>query len=339
MNIALLGFGTVGQGLAKVIKEKKETLKKRYSMEINIVGVADSSGAALNENGLDVDILLKSKEKGSVSNYPKFGRDLTGSELIKESNADLIVEATPTNISDGEPGNTHIRCALKEKMHVVTSNKGPLALFFSDLVGLAERNKVEFRYEASVGGAMPIINLARETLAGNEILAIVGILNGTTNYILTRMLKEEEPFSYILKEAQELGIAEADPTLDISGVDTACKLVILANTLMNMKQSYRDVKVEGITRITPEAMELAWKNGYVIKLIGEARNSNLEVGPRLVPAHHPLSVEGTLNVAMLETDLAGEVTVVGRGAGQKETCSALLSDIIAIHKKMLSEIR
>ncbi len=335
MNIALIGFGTVGQGLLKVIEEKREALKDRYLLDLNIVGVADSKGAALNDDGLEIETLLKVKERGSVLQYPKYGKNLTGSDLIKESNADLIVEITPTSITDGEPGITHIRYALNEKKHVVTSNKGPLALFYSDLIDLARRNDVELRFEASVGGAMPIINLAKETLAGNNILAIVGILNGTTNYILTRMLKEEEPFSYILKEAQELGIAETDPTLDISGVDTACKLVIMANALMDMKSSYKDVRVEGITRITPEAIELAWKNGYMIKLVGEARNSNLEVGPRLVPAQHPLSVEGTLNVAMLETDLAGEVTVVGRGAGQKETCSALLSDIIAVYKNSM----
>ncbi len=223
--------------------------------------------------------------------------------------------------------------AMKQKKHVATSNKGPLALKFEKLQKTAEKNDVEFRFEASVGGAMPVLNLARNCLSGDEILAIRGILNGTTNYILTRMLKEESSFDMVLREAQELGIAEADPSYDIDGIDTASKLVIMANAIMGTDAAYKDVKVQGIRNITPEAVKLAKEGGYAIKLIGEVSNSHLEVSPRLVPLNHPLNVEGALNVATFDTDVAGEVTIVGKGAGSIETNSAILSDLIDIHQK------
>lgn len=178
---------------------------------------------------------------------------------------------------------------------------------------------------------MPIINLAKETLAGNEILSIRGILNGTTNYILTKMEKEGLDFETALKEAKELGIAETDPTQDIEGLDTAAKIVILANSIMGMNKTIKDVKVKGISRITPEALFLANKRGYTIKLIGQIKDGYLIVEPMLVPIDSPLNVKGTLNVAMFETDLAKEVVVVGRGAGPIETASAILSDLIHIY--------
>ncbi|EHP85617.1 homoserine dehydrogenase [Methanotorris formicicus] len=332
MKIILVGFGVIGRGVAKVVDEKRKSLKEKYGFEPKVVAISDSSGAAIDENGLDLKKAIEVKENtGKIVNYN--GKELSSVEVIESIDADVVVEATPTNIKTGEPAKTHILKAFENGKHVVTANKGPLALYFKELVESSEKNGVMFRYEASVGGAMPIINLAKETLAGNEIKSIKGILNGTTNYILTKMEKEKLDFNTVLKEAQELGIAETDPSQDIYGYDTAAKIVILANSIMGMNKTIDDVKIEGITRITPEAIELANKSGYTIKLIGEVKKNKLVVEPRLVQLDSPLNVKGTLNVAMFNTDLAKEVVIVGRGAGATETASAILSDLINIHFK------
>ena len=180
---------------------------------------------------------------------------------------------------------------------------------------------------------MPIINLINDVLAGNNIISVEGILNGTCNYILTRMMDERAPYEQMLAEAQELGIAETDPTYDVEGIDAACKLVILANAIFGMDATYKDVEVTGITKITPESLILAEDGGYVIKLICEVKKDLIRVAPKLVPKGHPLAVGGTLNVASVQTDLAGTVTITGRGAGSIETASAILSDIISIYRK------
>ncbi|MFH1774576.1 MAG: homoserine dehydrogenase [Methanobacteriota archaeon] len=330
MKIQLIGFGNIGQGFAEVLLRKAGYLKKRHGLDVKIVSISDITGTAVDEKGLDLHKALNVMQKTrKIINYPG-AKKLSGLEAIEAIDADVIIEATPSNIETGEPGLSHMLAAMKNKKHVVTSNKGPLALKFKKLRETARKNNVMFRFEASVGGAMPIINLANEMLSGDEIYAIEGILNGTTNYILSRMTKEESSFDIVLREVQELGIAEADPSYDIDGVDTASKLVILANAIMGIDAAYKDVKIQGIRKITPEAIKLAKEDGYAIKLIGEVKNSNLEVAPRLVPVNHPLNVEGMLNVALLRADIAGDITIVGKGAGAIETNSAILSDLISI---------
>ncbi|ACX73024.1 Homoserine dehydrogenase [Methanocaldococcus vulcanius M7] len=331
MKIILVGFGAIGKGVAKVLHEKRDYLKKNYG-DFKVVAITDSSGSAIDENGLDLIKAIEVKETtGSIKNYPEKGSKMKSIDVIREVKADVVVEITPSNLETGEPAKTHILESFRNKKHVVTANKGPLALCYKELVEEAKKHGVMFRHEASVGGAMPIINLAKETLAGNEILSIRGILNGTTNYILTKMEKEGLDFETALKEAKELGIAETDPTQDIEGLDTAAKIVILANSIMGLEKTIKDVKVKGITKITPEALFLANKRGYTIKLIGQIKENHLIVEPMLVPIDSPLNVKGTLNVAMFETDLAREVVVVGRGAGPIETASAILSDLIHIY--------
>jgi len=329
-----MGFGSVGQGVARVLSMKRASIKEQYGLDLLLVAAADRSGAAINPEGLNPDLLLETKQNtGKVSDYPEHGKaGLSGMNLLDEVDYDCLVEVTPTNIEDGEPARSHILKAMNDGKDVVTSNKGPLALSFSELAGVARDNHVQFKYEASVGGAMPIINFAHETLSGCEIKSIYGILNGTTNYILSRMAKEGSSYDQTLNEAQELGIAETDPAQDVDGEDAACKVVILANSIMNMDVTYEDVEVKGISQITPESIMLAKKEGYLIKLIGEVSHDSLEVSPRLVKEGSPFAVDGTLNVATLKTDLADDITVVGRGAGSVETASAILSDIISIWK-------
>lgn len=334
MKICLMGFGAVGKGVARVLAIKKGRINDKYGIDLKIVAATDTSGAAICDDGLDLELLLQTKEKsGKLSDYPEYGiSGISGLQVLEETDYDSLVEVTPTNIMDGEPARTHMLKAMTNEKDVVTSNKGPLALNFKELMTKAADHNVNFKFEASVGGAMPIINFAHETLSGCDVESVLGILNGTTNYILSRMAKEGSSYDQTLKEAQEMGIAETDPTQDVEGTDAACKIVILANSIMNIDANLDDVEVNGITRITPESILLAKKEGYLIKLIGEASPDVLEVSPRLVREGSPLSVEGTLNVATLKTDLAGDITVVGKGAGSIETASAILSDLISIAK-------
>ncbi len=334
MKICILGFGAVGKGVAKVISMKRDEIKDKYGLDIIITAVSDTSGAAVCEEGLDPALLLEIKEKtGKISKYPEYGvPNLSNIEVLNNADYDCLVEVTPTDIEDGEPAKSHILKAFNDKKDVVTSNKGPLAISFADIAQSARKNGVQLRYEASVGGAMPILNFAHDTLPSCNIESILGILNGTTNYILSRMAKEGSSYEQILKESQEMGIAETNPAQDVEGTDAACKVVILANSILKRNVTLKDVEVVGISKITQEAISLAKNEGYLIKLIGEVSSDTLEVSPRLVREGSPFAVDGTLNVATLKTDLADEVTVVGKGAGSIETASAILSDIISIYK-------
>ncbi len=325
IRISIIGFGAVGQGVARSILSKREYLKKQ-GIDLRIVGISDSKGSEINAGGIDIEkALLRKKQKSSVAVGTSNALDIIG-----DVEHDIVVEATPTNINNGEPGLGNMRLALKSGKHIVTSNKGPLALHFNELKEAAQDNGLFFRYEATVGGAVPIFNLVHEALDGNTVVGIEGILNGTCNYILTRMSEERMPYDLVLKEAQELGIAETDPTYDVEGIDSAIKLVIIANSIFGLDSTYKDVDVTGITKITPEALELANRNNYVVKLVCEAREGKLTVAPRLVPKRHPLAVGGTLNVASILTDLAGRITISGKGAGSVETASSILSDILYI---------
>jgi len=332
-KICLIGFGAVGQGVAKAISMKKQSIQEKYGKKLKIVAVADSSTSAISDKGLDEELLLKTKsEFGKLNKYLEYGSDLCGEDVLDSVDYDCLIEATPTNIENGEPAKSLTLKAFKSKKDVVTSNKGHLALFYNDLINEADLNNVQFKFEASVGGAMPIINFADETLPSSKIESIIGILNGTTNYILSRMTSEGSSYINTLEESQQLGIAETDPTQDVEGIDAACKTVILANSVLGIDATYQDVEVVGISKITSEAIDLAKKEGYLIKLIAEVSHDSLKVSPRLVKKNSPYAVEGTLNMATLKTDLADEVTVVGKGAGSIETASAILTDVINIIK-------
>jgi len=332
-KICLIGFGVVGQGVAKAINMKKQSIQEKYGKTLKIVAVSDSSSSAISSNGLDEELLLKTKHDfGKLNKYPKYGKDISGVDVLDSVDYDCLIEATPTNIENGEPAKTLALKAFKAKKDVVTSNKGHLALFYKELISEANSNNVQFKFEASVGGAMPIINFADETLPSSKIKSIIGILNGTTNYILSRMTSEGSSYLNTLEESQQLGIAETDPTQDVEGIDAACKTVILANSVLGIDATYNDVEVVGISKITSGAIDLAKKEGYLIKLIAEVSSDALKVSPRLVKKNSPYAVEGTLNMATLKTDLADEITVVGKGAGSLETASAMLTDLINIIK-------
>jgi homoserine dehydrogenase len=328
VRASIIGFGSVGRGVAQVLSGKENTLRD-LGIEIKVVAIADSRGSVVNEQGIDLqEALVRKKRKGTIAL-----EDTKGIDIIKSVEHDLVIETTPTDIITGGAGLENMFAAFERGMDVVTSNKGPLALRYRELMAASQKTGSRLMFESTVGGAMPIINLIKSTLSGNDIISIDGILNGTCNYILTRMMEEKACYEQMLAESQELGIAETDPTYDVEGIDAACKLVILSNTVFGMNATYKDVDVTGITKITPQALMLANDDGYVIKLIGEIKKDCLRVSPRLVPANHPLAVGGTLNVACIATDLAGTVTVSGRGAGSIETASAILGDIVSLYRQ------
>ena len=282
------------------------------------------------DKGIDLGTLIDGTKDVGLDKFAHARGDIDANKMIDMKCADIYVELTPTNVVDGEPGYSFIRRILANGCHAVTSNKGPVVLYYNELRNLASENNVKFLYEATVGGAMPVLNLVRESLLGNDVVNVCGILNGTTNYILTRMGSEGAGFSQILKEAQEMGIAEADPSYDVDGVDAAAKAVIIANEFFSKDAHMEDVDVCGITRITPEFVALADKNGFSVKLIVEVGRDVLRVAPRLIAKSHPLCVDGVLNAVSIKVDMAREVTVVGYGAGKYETAGAVISDILSV---------
>jgi homoserine dehydrogenase len=323
MRVALLGFGSVGQGVARMLGEK--------DLPLTLTAIADSKGGVLDPEGISIPDAFSRKAKSGSCGRPK----VTAMDILKSDAYDVLVEVTPTNMATGEPALTHVRTALGLGRHVVTSNKGPIALAQRELMALAAEKGVSLRYEATVCGAIPIIHALREGLLGNTVAALFGVMNGTCNYILTRMEDEGLTYDQALGEAQEMGYAEKDPTYDVKGLDTAIKLVILANTVWGMDAGLGDVEVTGIDLITPQAIELAMEEEVAIRLIGEAIPSRnlLRVSPRIIPRTHPLLVEGTLNAVTVVTDMAGELTFIGKGAGSVETASAVIGDLLTIRDR------
>ncbi|MEM2123652.1 MAG: homoserine dehydrogenase [Candidatus Bathyarchaeia archaeon] len=331
MRIIMIGFGCVGQSFLRMIMEESFPFSD-FWIHPRVVAVADSGGAMVDEKGLNPrEVLTLKSIRGSVAADPVRGRPgLTGLELLKDLEAEVLVEVTPTNIRDGEPGLTHIREALRRGFHVVTTNKGPLALALPALMELAEYNGVQLRFSGAVGGGTPILDLGRGGLFGNHVENVRGILNGTTNYILTRMAEAGLSLDEALREAQALGYAEADPSYDVEGLDSACKLVIIANWVMRMECSLGDVRVEGISDVTLDQVGKAEAEGLRVKLVASAADGRLEVKPELISRREPLCVDGTLNAVTYKADPAGEVTIIGKGAGGPETASAIIRDLAKI---------
>jgi homoserine dehydrogenase len=339
MRLLFVGFGTVGQGLAELLLKKKEFLSKDYGFAPVVVGISDQlKGSAMNANGLDLQEALDLAKAGtSLSEIKDSGFTGDAIGMLNEADADVMLEATYTDIKTGEPATAHIKTALAKGMHVVTTNKGPLALNYLELDKIAQEQNVKFLFEGTVMSGTPLINLIRETLAGSDIREIKGILNGTTNYILTRM---EEGLAYeeALKKAQELGYAEAVPDADVLGWDALAKVTILATVFFGASAAPFDYPCEGITGITASAIADAKNRGKRFKLIGkvwrEGEYVKASVGPEEVDLTHPLaSVLGATNAVTITTDTLGDVTIVGAGAGKIETGFSLLNDLlhIAIH--------
>lgn len=332
MRVILVGLGALGQGFLDHLAARADELRDRYGLRVKVVAALDTSGAVVQPSGVDPGVLLRAKRSpGGLSNLqPGFRPGRRALEIIHTVEADAVVEVTPTNILDGEPAMSHIRGSLKAKRHVVTANKGPIVLAMSYLTALAEEQGVLLRFSGTVGGGTPMLDLARLGLRGDQVVEIAGILNGTTNYILTRMGEGLE-FDAALKEAQKLGYAEANPQYDVEGTDAAIKLTILSNWVMGAKLHVTDVATRGIESITRADVERARAQGKVIKLLARYDGKSARVEPELIPASDSLNVPGPLNAVTYTTEDLGSVTLIGKGAGGRETSSALVRDLIDIH--------
>lgn len=336
MRIALIGFGVVGQGLVEILRDKAEALRNEHGFEATIVAVGTRSrGTLYDPLGLEPAALLQAMAAGGLSHYPaREGafRDLDPLTLIRACNADVLVECSNTDLKTAQPALDYCRAAFETGKHVVLANKGPVAVAYTDLVATARRAGRQLRFEATVMAGTPSIRLAMQALAGCRIHEARGILNGTTNYILTQM---EGGLSYAdaLAQAQALGYAEADPTADVDGWDAAGKGIILARALFGSSLTLADMSVRGISSISAEDVAAARAAGERWKLVVHVTPTKGSVGPVRVPLAHPLAgVSGATNAVTYSTDLLGDVTLVGAGAGRLQTGFGLLSDLLDIHR-------
>jgi homoserine dehydrogenase len=334
MKIALIGLGSVGQGLLHILKEKATYLDDTYNFKPEIVAVGTGSkGTLYHPDGLDIDDLLAALEQGHLKHYPDvYGltRNWDIPFLIHECNADVMVECSPTNLQNAQPALAYCQVALNSGKHLVLANKGPIAVAYRELRAQAKTAVKHLLFEGTVMAGTPSIRLAMQALAGCEISEARGILNGTTNYILTQM---EAGMSYAdaLLRAQQLGYAETDPSGDVDGWDAAGKGIILAAALFHKRLSLSEMAVQGITHLTPADIEAAKAAGERWKLIVTVTPEGGSVKPTRLPINHPLAgVSGSINAVTYTTDLLGEVTLIGPGAGRTQTGFALLSDLLEI---------
>jgi len=330
VKICLIGMGNVGTSFLQLLKEKRDNIRANFNFNCKLIAIFEHDGALINNDGIDLDIILENDTNLRKNQHWK--SNVKAQDLISTLDADICIETTPTNPNTGEPALTHIIEALNNNIDVISSNKAPFYLQYKKIQNLANKMNCFVKFEATVASCVPALSIKR-SLIGNTISRIRAILNGTNNYILSRMTAEGISFSAALKEAQELGYAETDPTLDINGYDAAGKLVILSNELLGWSKSIEDVTIKGITKITPHALELAKLDGYVIKHLAIAEKNNLTVEPRLIKRDSPLNIQGTLNTIELQTKYAGAIILMGKGAGGFEAASAILNDLLSIVKK------
>ncbi len=334
MRLIICGMGVVGQSFVKLLIDSSESLYKKYGIKPRIVACADSNGVAYSQTGLDLEKLLIVKKKyGTVAKYSE--EKLHFENYIENIDAEVFLELTPTNLISGEPGLSHIISALRTHKNVITVNKGPLALSFPSLIELSDYNNVMLRFSGTVGGGTPVLEFAKHCLKGDKITSFSGILNGTTNYILTKMT-EGFTFDEAFNDAKIKGFAEAESSLDIDGDDAAAKLVIMANWIMGYKVSMKDVDKKGIADVKLDDINDAIKNRKNIKLIAKCDDKNLYVKPSIISTDDPICVNGTLNAVTFKSVHSGDQTIIGRGAGGMETASSVLRDLIEIKESFLN---
>lgn len=321
IKIGLLGSGTVGSGVVEVMKKNVDEISQKAGTEIEIK-----------------KILVRDLKKKRAHLE---GMDLTDdiNDILKDDDIDIIVEL----MGGLHPAREYMLRAMKAGKHVVTANKDVVAQFGKDMFDAAKENRVEFLFEASVGGGIPIITPLKESLTANRITEVMGIVNGTTNYMLTQMTNCGNDYETALREAQELGYAEANPAADVEGYDAARKVAILASLAFNTRVTLDDVSVEGITHITPQDIEYAKELGYVIKLLAIANDSEKGVDVRVHPAFlkkdHPLaSVNDVFNAIFIKGNAIGEAMFYGQGAGSLPTASAVVADIITVAREIVKGI-
>lgn len=319
IGVGIIGFGTVGTGVAKVLLDNAALIRRRVGVPVELVRIAD----------LDI-----TRDRGIL--LPSGILTTDAKQVLHDPAIDIVIEL----IGGYDTAKRVILEAIVAGKQVVTANKALLALHGEEIFEAASRHGVDVGFEASVGGGIPVVRALTEGLAGNTIESIYGIINGTSNYILSRMTREGESFDSVLKDAQQAGYAEADPTFDVAGIDSAHKLAILVNLAYGTPVNCKEIYTEGITHITPTDIAYAKEFGFTIKLLGIAKLADGEVEarvhPTMVPSASPIAqVDGVYNAIQLVGDAVGDVVLYGRGAGSMPTGSAVVSDVIAIGRNLL----
>ena len=335
IKLGMIGFGNVGHGFIAALLEKSGYYKKELGLDFVITAITDIRfGTVYDPDGLPLNELADAHDFSGMD--PKYLREWNTIETIREAECDVIIELSYTDLHTGEPAVLHCQEAILSGKHVITSNKGPIALYYKMLSGLARDNGVKIGYEATVMSGTPSLRLGREILLQTGIESVRGIFNGTTNFILTEM-ESGSSYEDALKKAQALGYAEADPTGDVEGFDCAGKVSILAQTLFGVFIKPDEISRQGITGITLEDIKEAKENGCRWKLIGSVKRTEngveTFVKPMMLPLDNPLAnINGATNAIQYNSDLLGDVTLIGAGAGRKETAAALIEDLFSIYK-------
>ena len=331
MNIGIIGFGGVSKAFIKLLIEKEKNLKKK-GLELKIKYIIKSNGGIYNKDGINLEEIITADYKLTGFNFIE---DINISTIIKNKDIDTLVELTSTNIETGEPGLTHIKLALENGINVVTGNKGPILLEYKNLKKIADENNVKLGIGCTTGGALPSINVGSFDIAGSDILSIEGILNGTSNYILTEMYENEVDYDEALEKAISFGIAEANYKLDVEGYDTASKILILANVLMDANLYLKDIKIEGINNLKKGDILEEKSKGNKIKLIGKVYIKDeivrAYVKPEILNSEHPLYFVDNKNKGVCyKTDTLGDISIIGGASGTINAAASILRDIINI---------
>jgi Homoserine dehydrogenase len=335
MRIGLIGYGGVGKAFIELIVDKRSTLKEE-GVDLEVVYIMNSKGGIYNPMGIDCsELLATSKADKSIFEHTNENKKITPDFMLQRKDVDLIVELTSTNKETGEPALTYISKALENKIHVVTGNKGPIIHGYRKLDKIAKENGVHLGIGCTCGGALPSVNGGIIEMAGSTIHSIEGVLNGTTNYILKEMEDTECIYDTALKKAQELGIAEANPSFDVEGWDTAFKLLILTNVIMKEEKKLSDIKIEGITVLTPEDIKVALDEEKRYKLIGrttrEGKELKMVVGLEKVGKEHTFyNVDGKNKAVKYISDTLGDLTLIGGASGTTAAAASILRDILHI---------
>ncbi|WP_188202947.1 homoserine dehydrogenase [Thermococcus camini] len=324
VKLSLFGFGNVGRAVAEVLLEKEALFREKYGLRFRVVSISDTSGTVWLPEGIDLREALMVKENFGklsawTSDYEVY--NFTPEEAVREIDAHIIVDVT----NDKNAHEWHL-AALKDGKAVVTSNKPPLAFHYADLTEEAEKRDLPYLFEATVMAGTPIITLLREGILADSIEGMEAVLNATTTFILSQMEMGQD-FERALKTAQRLGIAERDPSGDVLGIDAGYKATIL-HCLAFHPITFDDIAVKGIAEVTSGEVRRARERGRTIRLVAAVEKGKVVVEPREVPLGSPLAVESHENVAIMRTDLLGELVIKGAGAGLKETASGVVSDII-----------
>ncbi len=347
VKICLSGLGNVGRHFVSLLIERRGLLQSKYGLDIELFAVSCSDGGIVSSSPLDLETVYShSRQQSWTSSFPGQGKDdLEGWQIIEKSQADVLIEATPTDLKSGEPGMTNLKTAIEKGMDIVTLTKGALVKDFSGLMELSKAKGIVIKFSGATAAALPTIDMADFCLAGSTVKSIKGILNGTTNFILTKMTQEGIDYETALKEAQELGIAEPKPDLDVQGWDTAAKIIILSNAIYGAALSMDDIPVSGIDKIDSQMLEKAFSEGKKVKLIGESRlnesndkhgqgQMHVSVAPTPIEADHVLAaVDGTTKAIHFETDTLGDLTVIGGKSNPRAAAAAALKDLVNITRE------